>query len=146
MSPLPVILLSLVVSLPSLWAQGGVTITDDVTAQVSAQRIQVQITGTDAVLIEQVRQALGLHGAFTLTSNAGVRLSIDRAGNSARVSSAQPGYAFETEVQGRDSADLALRTADAAVVGLGKRFNLLPIFAETRVAFLSRIAVGRHEV
>ena len=85
MSPLPAILLALVVSLPSLWAQGGVTITDDVAAQVSAQRIQVHITGTDAALTEQVRQALGLHGAFTLTSNAGVRLSIDRAGNSAAI-------------------------------------------------------------
>lgn len=146
MSPLPAILLALVASLPSLWAQGGVTITDDVAAQVSAQRIQVHITGTDAELTEQVRQALGLHGAFTLTSNAGVRLSIDRAGNSARVSSAQPGYAFEADVQGRDSTDLALRAADAAVVGLGKRFKLLPMFAETRVAFLSRISVGRHEV
>lgn len=124
----------------------GVTVTEDVSAQVSAQRVQVQVSGTDAALTEQVRQALGLHGAFTVSSGAGVRVSVDRAGNGARVSCAQPGYAFETEVQGRDTGELALRAADAAVVGVGRRFNLKPLFAETRVAFLSRLGVGRHEV
>jgi Tol biopolymer transport system component len=130
----------------ALVAQGRVTVTDDVSAQVAAQRITVQLSGTDAALTEQVRQALSLHGAFTVSTASGVRVSLDRAGNGARVACAQPGYAFETEVQGRDVGELALRAADAAVTGLGRRFNLRPLFADTRVAFLSRTGPGRHEI
>jgi len=140
-------LLLALASLPAaLPAQGGITVTDDVSAQVSAQRITVQVSGTDAALTEQVRQALALHGAFAVTTSSGVRVNLDRAGAGARVTCAQPGYAFETEVQGRDTGELALRAADAAVVGLGSRFKLRPLFADTRVAFLSRLGVGRHEV
>jgi len=128
-------------------AQARVTISDDVSAQVSAQRITVQVSGTDAALTQQVRDALALHGAFAVTAGSGVRLSIDRAGRSARVSSGDAGFAFVTEVQGRDEGELALRAADAAVVGLGSsRFKLRPLFADTRVAFLSRQGPGRHEV
>lgn len=132
-------------SSPSL-AQGGVTVNEDVSARVAGQRIAVQVSGTDPGVTEQVRQALALHGAFVVGGASGVKVTVDRAGNGARVGCVQPGYAFETEVQGRDSGELALRAADAAVVGLGKRFALRPLFADTRVAFLSRLGVGRHEV
>lgn len=123
-----------------------VRIDEDVNAQLAAQRIQVAVVGSDAALVNTVSQALGLHGAFTLSASASVRVTLDRAGLSCRVSCEQPGYAFNTEVQGRDGTELALRTADAVVVGLGRRFALKSLFADTRVAFLSTIGVGRREI
>jgi TolB protein len=146
MSRLLACLAALALTPVALPAQGRVTVTDDVNAQVSAQRITVQVVSTDAALGEQVRQALALHGAFAVSTGSGVRLSLDRAGNGARVSCQQPGYAFQSEVRGRDLGELALRAADAAVVGLGPRFSLKPLFADTRVAFLARTGRGRHEV
>lgn len=127
-------------------ARAQVRIDEDVSAQLAAQRIQVAVEGTDAELVATVRQALSLHGAFTLSASASARVVLDRAGNGCRVSCAQPGYAFAAEVQGRDAAELGLRAADAAVVGLGARFALRPLFADTRVAFLSTFAAGRREV
>lgn len=127
-------------------APAQVRIEEGVDAQLAAQRIAVSVEGTDAGLTETVRQALALHGAFTLSASASTKVVLDRAGNSCRVSCAQAGYAFQSEVTGRDGTDLALRAADAAVVGLGRRFNLRPLFADTRVAFLSTYAVGRREV
>lgn len=138
-------LLLLLALAPSPAPAQGVTVNEDVSARVAGQRIAVSVTGTDAALTAQVREALALHGAFAVGAT-GVRLNIDRAGNGAQVSCAQPGYAFETPVTGRDTADLALHAADAAVKGLGARFALRPLFARTRVAFLVRQGVGRHEI
>lgn len=124
----------------------AVTVNDDVSASLAAQRIQVQVTGTDAEVVSLVRSALGMHGAFTLVASGSVRVSVDRAGNSARVSCDAPAFAFSADVQGRDAAELALAAADAAVVGLGKRFALKPLFSATRVAFLVKQGVGKHDI
>lgn len=140
------LLLALAACLIAPFAPAQVRIEEGIDAQLAAQRIAVSVQGTDPALTEAVRQALSLHGAFTLSASASTRVVIDRAGNSCRVSCAQPGFAFQAEVTGRDANDLALRAADAAVVGLGRRFNLRPLFADTRVAFLSTYAVGRREV
>lgn len=127
-------------------APAAVTVNDDVTASLAAQRIQVQVTGTDAAVVSQVRAALGMHGAFSVVASGSVRVTVDRAGNSARVSCDAPGFAFDTNVAGQDAAEVGLAAADAAVVGLGRRFNLRPLFLGTRVAFLVKQGVGRHDV
>lgn len=129
-----------------LGARSAVTVTDDVTASLAAQRIQVEVRGNDAEAVSLVRTALGMHGAFTVVASGSVRVVVDRAGGSAHVSCEAPGFAFAADVQGRDTAELALAAADAAVVGLGKRFALRPVFAPTRVAFLVKQGVGKHEV
>lgn len=138
--------LALVACLLAPVAPAQVRIEEGVDAQLAAQRIAVSVEGTDPALVEAVRQALGMHGAFTVSLSATTRLVLDRAGNSCRVSCAQAGHAFQTEVTGRDANDLALRAADAAVVGLGRRFPLRPLFADTRVAFLSTYAGDPREV
>lgn len=127
-------------------AHAAVTVNEDVTANLAAQRIQVEVRGTDAETVSLVRAALGMHGAFTVVASGSVRVSVDRAGGSAHVSCDAPAFAFSAEVQGRDAAELALRAADAAIVGLGKRFALKPLFADTRVAFLVKQGVGKHDV
>jgi len=127
-----------------LAALAAVTVNEDVNANLAAQRIQVEVRGTDAEVVGLVRAALGMHGAFTVVNSGSVRVSIDRAGESAIVSCDAPAFAFSANLQGRDSNELALRAADAAVVGLGKRFALKPLFASTRVAFLVKQGNARE--
>lgn len=132
--------------LTPLLALAAVTVNEDVNASLAAQRIQVEVRGTDPEVVSLVRAALGMHGAFNVVASGSVRLSIDRAGASARVSCDAPAFAFVTEVQGNDSAGIALAAADAAVVNLGRRFALKPLFASTRVAFLVKQGVGKHDI
>lgn len=129
-----------------LLALAAVTVNEDVNASLAAQRIQVEVRGTDPEVVSLVRSALGMHGAFTVVASGSVRLNIDRAGPSARVSCEAPAFAFAAEVQGRDSTEIALAAADAAVVNLGRRFALKPLFASTRVAFLVKQGVGKHDI
>jgi len=132
--------------LTPLLALGAVTVNEDVNASLAAQRIQVEVRGTDPEVVTLVRSALGMHGAFTVVASGSVRLNVDSAGNSARVSCEAPAFAFSAEVQGRDRVELALAAADAAVVNLGRRFPLKPLFATTRVAFLVKQGVGKHDI
>ncbi len=123
-----------------------VRIEQDVNAELAAQRIQVEVRGTDAEVVSLVRAALAMHGNFSVVTSGSVRVTVDRAGNTARVSCENPAFAFNTEIQGRDVSEISLQAADAAVVGLGRRFNLKPLFASTRIAFLSTFGGGKRDV
>jgi TolB protein len=63
---------------------------------------------------------------------------IGRGGLAAVVSCDNALCAFTSNVEGKDEDQLALRIADAAIVGLGRRWQLKPLFADTKVTFVSR--------
>ena len=65
-------------------------------------------------------------------------MRLGRTGLSAVVACDNAGYAFTTNVEAKDEDQLALKVADAALVGLGRRWQLKPLFADTKVAFVSR--------
>lgn len=126
-------------------AQSKVVVSDSVDAELSRGRVAVSIVSDNDNLGNLVRYALSLHGAIMLQPNGAARVVISRRGTSATVACDVARFAFQQEVQGRDEEELALKAADAVIVGVGRALRLRPLYAGTKVAFTSR-ASGHDEI
>jgi len=126
-------------------AQNRVVVNDSIDALMKQGIMPVTIVSDDAAVGSSVSFALSAHGAFSVRTNSSVRVTIGRTGTTAVVACDHPSFAFQTTVEARDQDDLALRVADAAVVGLGRAWKLKPLFAATKVAFVSKYT-GNQEI
>ena len=129
----------------SLFAQGNTKIEKEIDGLISRKIMPVAIVSDDPVLGSLVQSALSTHGAFEISPTSSVKVRIGRGGLAAVVSCDNALYAFTSNVEGKDEDQLALRIADAAVVGIGRRWQLKPLFADTKVAFVSR-STGSAEI
>lgn len=128
-----------------LSAQDRVVINDSIEAEMQKGVIPVTINCDDPALGAWVRIALSAHGAISVRNGSSVKLNIGRMGTSATVACDNPRFNFQTTIEAKDEDDLALRVADAAIVGLGRAWQLKPLFAGTKVAFVSRFS-GHAEI
>jgi len=126
-------------------AQERVVINDSIEGEVQRGVVPVTLVADDQTFGDQVRVALGMHGAISLRAGSSLRVVVSRTGLTATVACDNARFAFQTSVEGRDEHDLILQVADAVVVGLGKRWQLKPLFAGTKVAFVSRYS-GKQEI
>ena len=121
-----------------LFGQGNVVVNDDIAAQARRGLVSVAVVSDDPTLGSLVQFALSTHGAIQISPGSSVKVRLGRTGLSAVVACDNAGYAFTTNVEAKDEDQLALKVADAALVGLGRRWQLKPLFADTKVAFVSR--------
>ena len=121
-----------------LFGQGNVVVNDDIAAQARRGLVSVAVVSDDPTLGSLVQFALSTHGAIQISPGSSVKVRLGRTGLSAVVACDNAGYAFTTNVEAKDEDQLALKVADAALVGLGRRWQLKPLFADTTVAFVSR--------
>ena len=121
-----------------LFGQGNVVVNDDIAAQARRGLVSVAVVSDDPTLGSLVQFALSTHGAIQISPGSSVKVRLGRTGLSAVVACDNAGYAFTTNVEAKDEDQLALKVADAALVGLGRRWQLKPLFADTKVTFVSR--------
>jgi TolB protein len=126
-------------------AQERVVVNDSIEGEVQRGVVPVTLVADDQTFGDQVRVALGMHGAISLRAGSSLRVVVSRTGLTATAACDHARFAFQTSVEGRDEHDLILQVADAVVVGLGKRWQLKPLFAGTKVAFVSRYS-GKQEI
>ena len=126
-------------------AQERVIVNESIDGITSKGIIPVTLVSDNATFGDQVRVALGAHGAISLQAGSSLRVTLSRTALTATVACDHPRFAFQTSVEGRNEHDLILQVADAIVVGLGKRWQLKPLYAGTKVAFVSRYS-GKQEV
>jgi TolB protein len=107
--------------------------------------VSVAVVSDDPALGSLVQFALSTHGAIQVSPSSSVKLRIGRSANTAVVACDNALYTFTTNVEARDEDQLALKVADAAIVGLGRKWQLKPMFADTKVAFVSRFT-GHAEI
>jgi len=130
---------------PRLPAQDRIVVNDSIDALMKQGIMPITVVSDDQAVGDLVRFALGAHGAFSVRAASSVRVSIGRTGTNAVVACDHPTFGFQTTVEARDQDELALRVADAAVVGLGRAWKLKPLFAATKVAFVSKYT-GNQEI
>ena len=130
--------LFVVLFIAPLFGQGNVVVNDDIAAQARRGLVSVAVVSDDPTLGSLVQFALSTHGAIQISPGSSVKVRLGRTGLSAVVACDNAGYAFTTNVEAKDEDQLALKVADAALVGLGRRWQLKPLFADTKVAFVSR--------
>jgi len=126
-------------------AQERVIVDGSIDGVVPRDGVPINVVADDRAFGDQVRAALGVHGALNLRADASARVTISRSALTATAACDHPRFAFQTSVEGRDEHDLILQVADAIVVGLGKRWQLKPLFAGTKIAFVSRYS-GKQEI
>jgi len=142
--PLALALAAFAVTAP-LPAQDRIVVNDSIDALMKQGIMPITVVSDDQAVGDLVRFALGAHGAFSVRASSSVRVSIGRTGTTAVVACDHPTFGFQTTVEARDQDELALRVADAAVVGLGRAWKLKPLFAATKVAFVSKYT-GNQEI
>ena len=128
-----------------LFAQGNIKVDTEIDGSISRKVVPVAIVSDDPVLGGLVQFALSTHGAIEISPGSSVKVRIGRSGLAAVVACDSPVCAFTTNVEAKDEDQLALKVADAALVGLGRRWQLKPLFAGTKVAFVSR-RTGNAEI
>jgi len=128
-----------------VFGQGNVRIETDIAGYAKRKIVPVAIVSDDPTLGSLVQFALSLHGGIEINPTSSVKVRIGRTALAAVVACDDPTYAFSTEVEAKDEDQLALKVADAAIVGLGRRWQLKPLFADTKVAFVSR-RTGNAEI
>jgi TolB protein len=122
-----------------------VVVNDDIAALAAKGVVSVAVVSDDPALGSLVQFALSAHGAIQVSPTSSVKLRIGRTANTAVVACDNAAYAFTTNVEARDEDQLALKVADAAIVGLGRRWQLKPLYADTKVTFVSRFT-GHAEI
>ena len=137
-------LLAVFLSAP-LFSLDKVVVDKDITALMAKGIVSVAVVSDDPALGSLVQFALSTHGAIQVSPNSSVKLRIGRSANTAVVACDNALYTFTTNVEARDEDQLALKVADAAIVGLGRKWQLKPMFADTKVAFVSRFT-GHAEI
>jgi TolB protein len=145
--PLPMRLLAFLalLAVPFASAQDRVVINESVEAELQKGIIPVTLVADDPSFGALVKFALSSHGAISVRSGSSVKVVISRTGLVATVSCDNARFPFSTNIEARNEDELALRAADAAVVGLGRRWQLKPLYAGTKVAFTSRYT-GYQEI
>lgn len=137
-------LLAAFLSVP-LFGQDKVVVNQDIAALAAKGVVSVAVVCDDPTLGGLVQFALSAHGAIQLSPSSSVKVRIGRTATAAVVACDNAAYAFTTNVEARDEDQLALKVADAVVVGLGRRWQLKPLYADTKVAFVSRFT-GHAEI
>ena len=132
-------------AIPFVSAQDRVVINESVEAELQKGIIPVTLVSDDPSFGALVNFALSSHGAISLRSGSSVKVVVSRTGLAATVSCDNVRFPFSTNVEGKDEDELALRAADAAVVGLGRRWQLKPLYAGTKVSFTSKYT-GYQEI
>jgi len=135
----------LVLSLAPLFGQGNVVVNDDIAASAGKGVVPVAVVCDDPVLGNLVQFALSVHGAVQISPSSSVKVRIGRTALAAAVACDNAAYAFSSNVEAKDEDQLALKVADAVIVGLGRRWQLKPLYADTKVAFVSRYT-GHAEI
>lgn len=138
-------LLALLAAAPLVPAQDRVVINESVEAELQKGVIPVTVVADDPAFGALVNFALSAHGAISLRAGSSVKVVISRSGLAATVSCDNARFPFSTNVDGKDEDELALRAADAAVVGLGRRWQLKPLYAGTKITFTSKYT-GHQEI
>ncbi len=128
-----------------LFAEPNVVVNTGIEGSINRKVMPVAIVSDDPVLGNLVQTALSAHGAIELSAGSPVKVRIGRSGLAAVVSCDSPLCTFSTNVEGKDEDQLALRAADAALVGIGRRWQLKPLFDGTKVSFVSR-RTGKAEI
>ena len=123
----------------------SISVDGSIDGVIKPGRLSVNLVSDDAAFGEQVKVALAVHGDINLNPSTSVRVTVSRSALTATAACDSPLMAFQTSVEGRDEHDLILQVADAVIVGLGKRLQLKPLFAGTKVAFVSRYS-GKPEI
>ena len=126
-------------------AETRISVDGSIDGVIKPGRLSVNLVSDDAAFGEQVKVALAVHGDINLNPSTSVRVTVSRSALTATAACDSPLMAFQTSVEGRDEHDLILQVADAVIVGLGKRLQLKPLFAGTKVAFVSRYS-GKPEI
>lgn len=126
-------------------AQDRVVVNESVEAELQKGIIPVTVVCDDPAFGALINFALSAHGAVSVRAGSSVKVVISRTGLAATVSCDNARFPFSSNVDGKDEDELALRAADAAVVGLGRRWQLKPLYAGTKVAFTSRYT-GHQEI
>ena len=126
-------------------AEERVVINDNIEATVQSGVIPISINCDDPTLGAMVRAALNAHGAFSVRNGSSVKLNIGRTALTAAVACDNARFNFQDTVEARDEEDLAMKVADAAIVGLGRAWQLKPMFAGTKIAFVSSFS-GHSEI
>ncbi len=121
-----------------LFGQGNIVINEDINALAARGIVSVAVLSDDPALVPMVQFALSAHGSIQISPSSPVKVRIGRTALAAVVACDHPFYVFTTNVEARDEDQLVLKVADAAIVGLGKRWQLKPLYADTKVAFVSR--------
>lgn len=129
----------------SLLAQDRVVINESIDAEIKRGVMPVTILCDDLSLASMVKFAVNAHGAFSVRNGSSLQVKIGRNGVTAAVACDNPRATFQTTVEAKDEDELALRVADAIIVGLGRTWQLKPLFADTKVAFVSRYT-GHAEI
>jgi TolB protein len=137
-------LLAVLLAAP-VFGQGNVRIEEDIAGYANRKVVPVAIVSDDPTLGSLVQFALTLHGAIEVVPSSSVKVRIGRTALAAVVSCDNAAYAFTTNVEAKDEDQLALKVADAAIVGLGRRWQLKPMYVDTKVAFVSR-RTGNAEI
>jgi TolB protein len=128
-----------------LFGQGNFVVDANIEALAAKGIVSVAVVSDDATLGSLVQFALSTHGAIQVSPSSSVKLRIGRTANTAVVACDNAAYAFTANVEAKDEDQLALKVADAAIVGLGRRWQLKPLFADTKVTFVSRFT-GHAEI
>jgi TolB protein len=128
-----------------LFGADNYVVDKDIAALAARGIVSVAVVSDDTALGNLVQFALSTHGAIQISPNSSVKLRIGRTANTAVVACENAAYAFSTNVEAKDEDQLALKVADAAIVGLGRRWKLKPLFADTKIAFVSRYT-GHAEI
>ena len=137
-------LLAVLLAAP-VFGQGNVRIEDDIRGFANRNIVPVAVVSDDPALGSLVQFALSLHGGIEVVPSSSVKVRIGRTALAAVVACDNSAYAFSTNVEAKDEDQLALKVADAAIVGLGRRWQLKPMYADTKVAFVSR-RTGNAEI
>lgn len=139
-------LLAFLLALPlaPLFGQ-NIVVTTDIAAFANKGVVPIAVVSDDAALGNLVQFALSAHGAIQLSPSSPVKVRIGRTALAAVVACDNPLYTFTTNVEAKDEDQLALKVADAAIVGLGRRWQLKPLYLDTKIAFVSRYT-GHAEI
>lgn len=141
----PIFILIVILMSVATQAEERVVINDNIEATVQSGLIPITINCDDPILGSMVRTALNAHGALSIRNGSSVKLNIGRTALTAAIACDNPRFTFQTTVEGRDEEDLALRVADAAVVGLGRAWQLKPMYRNTKITFTSAFS-GHSEI
>lgn len=109
----------------------------------ASRRVTIAVTG-DAELARWASKAIGAHGAFELSSGASTKITVTNAGPNKVTATLSTGGSWTAT--GSSNLDALWRALDAVIVEAGKRYQVKPLFASTKLAFIRDISTTASEV
>lgn len=105
----------------------------------------VAVTG-DADIAGWASKAINAHGAFDVKSNASLKLNFTKAGANSVTVTASGAESWTATATGADSMQALWGAVDAAIVAAGKKYNVKPMFAATKLAFVRDLSGSASEI